>query len=138
MRRRELLLTAAAMMTTRAVRAQQKEMPVTGWLSALSPAVQGGSRMPESSTYASLPENRWTPLAAFAKGLSETGYVEGRNVAIEYRWAEGHPDRLPALAADLVAQKVDVIVAVATDALAAKQATSTIPTSSPASTTRSG
>jgi len=127
MRRRELLLTAAAMMTTRAVRAQQKEMPVTGWLSALSPAVQGGSRMPESSTYASLPENRWTPLAAFAKGLSETGYVEGRNVAIEYRWAEGHPDRLPALAADLVAQKVDVIVAVATDALAAKQATSTIP-----------
>jgi putative tryptophan/tyrosine transport system substrate-binding protein len=127
MRRRELLLTAAAMMTTRAVRAQQKEMPVIGWPSALSPAVQGGSRTPESTTYESLPENRWTPLAAFAKGLSETGYVEGRNVAIEYRWAEGHPDRLPALAADLVAQKVDVIVAVATDALAAKQATSTIP-----------
>jgi len=128
MRRRELLLVLATpLIGARAVRAQQKAMPVIGWLSALSPAVQGGSRMPESSTYESLPENRWTPLAAFAKGLSETGYVEGKNVAIEYRWAEGHPDRLPELAADLVAQKVDVIVAVATDALAAKQATSTIP-----------
>jgi len=139
MRRRELLLVLTTpLIRARPVRAQQKAMPVIGWLSALSPAVQGGGRMPESSTYESLPENRWTPLAAFAKGLSETGYVEGKNVAIEYRWAEGDLDRLPALAGDLVAQKVDVIVAVVTDALAAKQATSTIPTSSPASTTRSG
>jgi putative ABC transport system substrate-binding protein len=109
--------------------AQQKAMPVIGWLSALSPAIQGGSRMPEPGTYESLPEDAWTALAAFAKGLSETGYVEGKNVAIEYRWAEGHPDRLPALAADLVAQKVDVIVAVAggAPAEAAKRATSTIP-----------
>ncbi|HWX37581.1 MAG TPA: ABC transporter substrate binding protein, partial [Steroidobacteraceae bacterium] len=109
--------------------AQQKAMPVIGWLSALSPAIQGGSRMPESGTYESLPEDAWTALAAFAKGLSETGYVEGKNVAIEYRWAEGHPDRLPALAVDLVAQKVDVIVAVAGNppARAAKRATLTIP-----------
>jgi putative ABC transport system substrate-binding protein len=104
-------------------------MPMIGWLSALAPATQGGSRMPESGTYESLPPEKWSVIAAFAKGLSETGYVEGRNVAIEYRWAEGHPDRLPALAADLVAQKVDVIVAVAGNAPArsAKRASSTIP-----------
>ena len=66
-------------------------------------------------------------LAAFSQGLSEIGYVEGQNLAIEYRWAEGRYDRLPALAADLVGRKVDVIVAAAHPGSSGKSATSTIP-----------
>ena len=101
-----LLTIAAAPLPTRA----QRPPPVLGYLSNGSPA------------NASL-------VAAFRKGLAERGYVEGRNVAIEYRWAEGQPERLPELAADLVRRRVSVIVATAgmTPAVAAKSATSTIP-----------
>jgi putative tryptophan/tyrosine transport system substrate-binding protein len=111
MRRRELLFWAGAAMTTaRSVGAQQKGIPVIGLLGGASLGPAAGA------------------VAAFRDGLSETGYVEGRNVAIEYRWAEGRFDRLPELAADLVDHKVDVIVTVGDPpTLAAKNATSTIP-----------
>jgi putative ABC transport system substrate-binding protein len=112
MRRRELtLLLAGAMTAPRPVNAQQKPMPVIGYLSGFSPG--------PSPSY----------VAAFRQGLRERGYVEGQNVAIEYRWAEGHNDRLPALAADLIARKVDVIATAGgfRPARAAKEATTTIP-----------
>jgi putative tryptophan/tyrosine transport system substrate-binding protein len=110
MKRRELMLLLAGVLTAaRGLRAQQKAMPVIGFLGSTSPGPFAAS------------------VAAFHQGLNETGYVEGQNATIEYRWAEGDYDRLPALAADLVGRKVDVIVAAGgfAAALAAKSATST-------------
>jgi putative tryptophan/tyrosine transport system substrate-binding protein len=112
MRRRELMLLLGGGLTmARPLRAQQKAMPVIGVLGGGSP-------------------HAFAPfVAAFREGLVETGYVEGRNVALEHRWAEGRYDQLPAMAADLASHKVDVIVAMGgtPSALAAKSATSTIP-----------
>ena len=112
MRRRTFLSLAATAATLPwPAGAQQKAVPVIGFLHAGSPG--------PSAPF----------VAAFRQGLSETGYVEGQNIAIEYRWAEGSYDRLPAMAADLVGRKVDLIVAGGgpAPALAAKTATSTIP-----------
>jgi len=117
MRRRDFMIFLAGAMAVwpLAARAQQKAkqkaMPVIGVLSTSSSSSSSGPTM-----------------SAFRQGLSEAGYVEGQNVVIEYRWAEGNYDRLPALAADLVGRKVDLIMASSPpSALAAKSATSTIP-----------
>src|SRR6516164_3448059 len=112
MRRRGfLLLLAGTTIAPRAIYAQQKPMPVIGWLSGTSPDSDNALRLP-----------------GFRQGLKEMGYVEGQNVAVEYRWADGLNDRLPVLVADLVARQPTVIVTGATPAaLAAKAATSAIP-----------
>jgi putative ABC transport system substrate-binding protein len=115
MRRREFIVglgsaAASSAIWPRAAQAQQPAIPMIGFLSASSPALFSDR------------------LRAYRESLRENGYVEGRNVAIEYRWAEEHNDRLPALAADLVRSRVAAIVALGIPpAAAAKAATATIP-----------
>jgi putative tryptophan/tyrosine transport system substrate-binding protein len=113
MRRREFitLLGGTAAGWPLAVYAQQPNMPVIGFMSTLSP------------------ENILAPMVGFHQGLKETGYREGQNLAIEYRWTQGHYDRLPELAADLVRRRVAVLVASGGDPSPqiAKAATQTIP-----------
>ncbi len=113
MNRRDLIASLAATRVAwpLVARAQQKAKPVIGYLSGVSPAAMAPR------------------LGAFHQGLSETGYVEGQNVTIEYRWAEGDYDRLAAFAAELVGRRVNVIATSGgnNSALAAKNATATIP-----------
>ena len=111
MRRREVVaLLGVTTAWPLAARAQHSAMPVIGMLNSCSPDPAGDR------------------IRAFHRGLSETGYVEGRNVTIQYRWADGQNERLPSMAADLVRRGVNVIVTGGTPAtLAAQAATRTIP-----------
>src|SRR5262249_52092079 len=111
MRRRDFVILLAGTLAWPAGTRAQKAMPVVGYLG------------PGSASAAS-----HRVMAAFRQGLNEAGYVDGQNLAIEYRWAENHYDRLPEFAADLVGRKVDLIASWAAAAsFAAKNATSTIP-----------
>src|SRR5438874_10271113 len=113
MRRREFItyLGAAAAPWPRGARAQTREMPVIGFVHPATPELYGPM------------------LVELREGLKQAGYVEGQNVAVEYRWANNQPEQLPALAADLVQRRVAVIVTAGgtRPALAVKAATSTIP-----------
>src|SRR5262249_55203476 len=112
MRRRQFITVfGCAALWPLAAHAQQSAMPVIGFMSARSPDDSG------------------PVLQAFLKGLGEAGFFDGQNVTIEYRWARGEYGRLPAFAAELVQRRVNVLVATGGEAsaIAAKQATSTIP-----------
>src|SRR5262245_4989592 len=103
------LIGGAAAGWPRAARAQQAAMPVVAFLNSASPA-------------------GYVPMvAAFRQGLNESGYVEGQNVAVEYRWAEGQYDRVPVIALELVGRQVAVIVANTPGVLAVKAAVKTTP-----------